>query len=185
LPTDEELALGVQQGSKEDLNRLVERHHSPLLGFLYRMVGGDRTVAEDLVQETFLRLLRSIAQYQHPRRFKPWLYAIAVNLARDFFRTADRRHTDSVAADRLALIKDSGMMPEQYAVAQDEAQQVATAITTLPSHQREVIVLRYYEAMSLAEIGEVLGIPVGTVKSRLSLGLRHLRNWVATDNDEL
>ena len=97
LRTDEQFALGLQTGDADCLPPLVERHHSPLLGFLYRMTGGDRPLAEDLVQETFFRAIRHIAQYRHPRPFKPWLYAIAVNLTRDHFKSADARRTDSMS----------------------------------------------------------------------------------------
>ena len=93
---DENLMLGIQQGNRGDLSALVERHHSPLLGFLYRMTGGDRSLAEDMVQETLLRLLRSIDQYQYPRPFKPWLYTIATNLVRDHYKRAEIRHTQSM-----------------------------------------------------------------------------------------
>src|SRR5262245_62586758 len=91
MPTDEELALDIQRGHAESLLCLVERHHEPLFGFLYRMTGGDRTLAEDLAQDVFVRMLSAIGQYQHPRPFKPWLYAIATNLARDHYKRAEMR----------------------------------------------------------------------------------------------
>ena len=174
--SDERLARGVQQGRAEDLTALVERHHGPLLGFVYRMTGGDRALAEDLAQETFLRTLRAIGQYQYPRPFKPWLYAIATNLARDYYKQAEIRHADSagdVEADSEASRHGSG--PEDQVIAEMEARNVAAAIGALPAHQREAVILRYYQDLSLAEIAETLGVPVGTVKSRLSLGLRRLR----------
>jgi RNA polymerase sigma-70 factor (ECF subfamily) len=171
--TDEELALGVQRGNTEDLAALVERHHSPLLGYLYRMTGGDRPLAEDLVQEAFLRVLRSIGQYRHPRPFKPWLYAIATNLARDHYKRAETRHTVSERGDEVACGQD--VRPEERVLAGEEAERVAAAVMALPAGQREAMVLRYYQSLSLSEIAEALGVPLGTVKSRLHLGLRRLR----------
>src|SRR5512147_1676008 len=105
-PADEELAHRVQQGRTSDLAVLVQRHHSPLLGFLYRLTGGDRALAEDLTQEAFLRALRSIRQYQPSRRFKPWLYAIAVNVARDHFKRADTRYAVTLTDDELLALPD-------------------------------------------------------------------------------
>jgi RNA polymerase sigma-70 factor, ECF subfamily len=77
----------VMAGDRAALEELVRRHQGPLLGFYYRMLGGDRPLAEDLVQETFLRLLRQ-RTYTPSRAFKPWLYAVATNLARDHRRAA-------------------------------------------------------------------------------------------------
>lgn len=173
--SDEDLARGIQRGIKVDLTRLVERHHGPLLGFLYRMTGGNRPLAEDLAQETFLRVLRGIGQYQYPRPFKPWLYGIATNLARDHYKQAEMRHTISMPERTPEIEADA---PEASLLEDIEAQQVAFAITSLPAHQREAVVLRYYQELSLAEIADVLNVPVGTVKSRLSLGLKQLRERI-------
>jgi RNA polymerase sigma-70 factor (ECF subfamily) len=176
--TDEQLAMGLQRGNSDCLAPLVERHHSPLLGFLYRMCGSDRALAEDLVQESFLRLIRSIHQYRHPRPFKPWLYAIAVNLARDHYKSADSRHTDSMTDSFDASIESA--LDESLFRAED-AKRVAAAIAALPDHQRETVILRYYQDLSLNEVAEILHIPTGTVKSRLSLGLNRLRVLLEQD----
>jgi RNA polymerase sigma-70 factor (ECF subfamily) len=172
LFSDEQLARGIQLAHAEDLVRLVERHHAQLLGFIYRMTGGDRALAEDLVQDTFLRMLSRINSYRYPRPFKPWLYAIAVNLARDYFKQAEIRHTDSTPAHFEVPIAGT---PETECVNNEEAQQVAAVMHQLPALQREVILLRYFQELSLDEIAQVLQVPVGTVKSRLSLGLKRLK----------
>ncbi len=156
------------------LARLVERHHSLLLGFLYRMTG-DRALAEDLVQETFVRVLRGIRQYDYPRPFKPWLYSIATHLARDHYKRAEMRYTVLMLEDAAEEEMDA---PEERLLLDGAARQVAVAITQLPDHQREAVVLRYYQELSLAEIAEMMQVPVGTVKSRLSLGLKRLREVV-------
>jgi RNA polymerase sigma-70 factor, ECF subfamily len=175
LPTEEDLALNLQRGDLSALSILVEKHHSPLLGFLYRMTCGDRTLAEDLVQESFLRVIRSIAHYQYPRPFKPWLYAIATNIARDHYKRADSRHTIDMPDDAEQMTPEHTDLPEDALLSHDEEHRVAAAISDLPGHQREAVILRYYQELSLAEIADALNIPVGTVKSRLSLGLRRLK----------
>lgn len=174
-PADEELARRVQRGSPSDLAVLIQRHHSPLLGFLYRLTNGDRSLAEDLTQEAFLRALRSIQQYQPTRRFKPWLYAIAVNMARDHFKRADTRYAVALTDEEFTSLVDPLELDESIV---DDSQRVAAVIQALPVHQREALILRYYQDLSLAEMAEVLAIPIGTVKSRLSLGLRQLRLWL-------
>ncbi len=174
--TNEDLACRIQQGDRDALAALVERHHDALMGYLYRTTGGDRALAQDLAQETFLRLMRSIKRYQYPRPFKPWLYAIATNLARDHYkRAAVRWRATEREYDWPHDVEDDGEPPETLLVAAVEARQIAVALGRLPEAQREVVVLRYYQEFSLAEISQILDIPLGTVKSRLSLGLRRLR----------
>lgn len=179
LRNDEELALDIQQGSRADLATLVERHHGPLMGFLYRMTSGNRVLAEDLVQETFLRMMRSIHQYQYPRPFKPWLYMIATNLTRDHYKRAETRYVVGIPeSDEVQLIAEASPKPEETLLLNAEVKAVATALQMLPIHQREAVILRYYQEFSLNEVAEALGIPVGTVKSRLSLGLERLREML-------
>jgi RNA polymerase sigma-70 factor, ECF subfamily len=172
LFSDEQLAQGIQRGRADDLTRLVERHHASLLGFLYRMTGGDRAMAEDLVQDTFLRMLGRIDSYRYPRPFKPWLYAIAVNLVRDYFKQAELRHTDSAPVRFEVQVAGT---PETELVEAEQERRVADAMNALPLLQREALLLRYFQELSLDELAQVLHVPVGTVKSRLSLGLKRLK----------
>jgi RNA polymerase sigma-70 factor (ECF subfamily) len=183
VQSDESLAQRLQQGDIQDLQLLVERYHGPLLGYLYRLTGGDEALAQDLVQETFLRVLHSIDLYQYPRRFKPWLYTIATNLGRDHYKRLATRQSvpmpDSIieqADNRLQAV------PEAFMIAQDEATRVKTALLQLPDLQREAIMLRYYQGLALVEIAQVLSVPVGTVKSRLSLGLKRLQSLLGEEN---
>jgi RNA polymerase sigma-70 factor (ECF subfamily) len=136
------------------------------------MTGGDRALAEDLVQETFLRLMSKADSYRYPRPLKPWLYAIAVNLARDHYKQAELRHTDSMPSDFEISVAAT---PETDSINCEETQQVSTAMNNLPLLQREVILLRYFHELSLNEISQILQVPVGTVKSRLSVGLQRLK----------
>lgn len=174
--TNEDLACRIQQGDHEALATLVERHHDALVGYLYRMTAGDRSLAQDLAQEAFLRLIRGIGRYQYPRPFKPWLHAIATNLARDHYkRAAVRWRAAEQEYDWPHDVEDDGEPPEVLLITAVEASQIVAALGRLPEAQREVVLLRYYQEFSLAEISQTLDIPLGTVKSRLSLGLRRLR----------
>ena len=174
VPDDEQLACAIQQGDADALSLLVEKHYSPLMGYLYRMLGGNRPLAEDFAQETFLKMQQSIGQYQCPRPFKPWLYAIASNLARNHFRKADTRYTQE-EDDTMEQQVTNNPSPEEAAATADDHRQVIDVLMNLSVQHREVVVLRYYEEHSLSEIADALGIPVGTVKSRLSIGLKRLR----------
>lgn len=180
LFSDEQLALGIQRGRMDDLTVLVERYHAPLLGFLYRMTGGDRALAEDLVQETFLRVLGNIASYRYARPLKPWLYTIAVNLVRDHYKQAEFRHTDSMLAH---VDPPTAGTPETELLASEATKRAIMALIALPILQREAILLRYFHDFTLNEISQALHIPVGTVKSRLSMGLKRLRERLMAEDE--
>src|SRR5258708_32327927 len=102
--SDEQLMAAVMAGDQVALAALVTRHHAPLLGYLYRLVGGDRQLAEDLVRETLLHVLRQ-RTYQANRPFKPWLYMIDTNLARDYFKSTPVRQVWGPADSEQALIQ--------------------------------------------------------------------------------
>jgi RNA polymerase sigma-70 factor, ECF subfamily len=157
-PSDEQLALDIQRGQEDSLVLLIERHFTSLVGFLKRLNGDNHALAEDTAQEVFIQATRSIHQYQYPRPFKAWLYAIATNFSHNAYRRGEERRTvqvDESTLDKLTAIDD----PIAHS---DDAQYVASMLSTLPAHQRETIMLRYYGDLSLAEIAGVLNIPVGT-----------------------
>lgn len=163
--TGDHLALGT----------LVTRHHRALFAYLYRVTGGDRPLAEDLVQETLLRVVRQ-RTYQRGRPFRPWLYAIATNLTRDHFASATSRHASPGAAESLLRrLPDGRRSPEEWALTRELGDEVRAALDGLGDEYRVVLLLRYYQEFSLQEIADTLQIPLGTVKSRLSVGGRRLR----------
>jgi RNA polymerase sigma-70 factor, ECF subfamily len=181
MQSDESLAYAVQQGSEAAMNSLVERYYSPLLRYLFRMAGGQQALAEDMCQETFLRMMRGIAGYQAARPFKAWLYTIATNIARNYYTAADNKRTDN--SDEDADYQADELMPEMAMMQSQDAASVFNALMKLPDQQRSVVVLFYYEELAQKEIADILGIPVGTVKSRLSNGLRKLREILVSERD--
>lgn len=183
-PSDEQLLRRVLAGDSEALTVLVTRYHRPLLGYLYRLTNGDRPLAEDLTQETFARLLKP-ANFQAGRPFKPWLYAIATNLARDTFRSAAVRHTTTGLGAMLSDRLDSDPGPEARAIAAENGRAVRAALRELGEEYRITLFLRFYQDLSLEEIAATLGVPLGTVKSRLSVGARRLRQALATIREEV
>jgi RNA polymerase sigma-70 factor, ECF subfamily len=178
--SDEQLMAAVMAGDQVALAALVTRHHAPLLGYLYRLVGGDRQLAEDLVQETLLHVLRQ-RTYQAARPFKPWLYTIATNLARDYFKSAAVRQRLQSGDEEEALLhlEDCEPGPEERALVAEQGSEVRAALAQLREEYRVVLLLRFYQGFSLQEIAETLHIPLGTVKSRLSVGVHRLRTVLA------
>jgi RNA polymerase sigma-70 factor (ECF subfamily) len=171
--SDEQLARQAQQGERGAMAELFDRHYDRLVGYLYRLTLGDRALAEDLAQETFLRALRALGSFQPGLPFKPWLYAIASNAARNHLSRAELRRVDALAPESTIAAAEPDA--ESAVIAAQAARAVTSALSALPPHQREVLLMFYYLDLTLAEIAEALAIPVGTVKSRLSLGRERLR----------
>ncbi|GCE17646.1 RNA polymerase sigma factor [Dictyobacter kobayashii] len=171
---DEQLMSGVLTGDESALNALVERHYGPLLGYVYRLLHGDRQLAEDAVQETFLRMMQR-GGYQSGRPFKPWLYTIATNIIRDYFKSAVVKHGADATDDILLAVYDPAPGPEDIALSDEQGKIISVALGKIGEEYRSTILLRFYAGLSLQEIAETLHIPVGTVKSRLSVGTRRLR----------
>lgn len=174
LIADEELYRRILAGDESSLEALVHRYHSPLLGFLYRQLG-DRHLAEDLVQECFTRLVTY--QGEVPRRFKAWAFTIANNLARDHFRSAYHRHVQADAMEEQGPIHLADCDPgaDELLLRDADRRAVVEALQGLNPLQREVLILKFYQEMRIEEIAEVTGAPVGTVKTRLFHGLKHLK----------
>jgi RNA polymerase sigma-70 factor (ECF subfamily) len=172
--SDEQLISEVMNGNKSALEPLVTRYHTALLGYLYRLTNGNRLLAEDLVQETFIHLLRQ-GSYQASRPFKPWLYSIATHLAYDAFRSQSNRRMILMDEDTMANWVDPAPGPEQQVQMKTEGEVIAAALARLGDEYRAALLLRFYQGLSLQEIAEALTLPLGTVKSRLSVGAQRLR----------
>jgi RNA polymerase sigma-70 factor (ECF subfamily) len=175
MTPDEDLFREWQQGAVGALEALVRRHHAPLLAHLIRLTGNP-ALAEDLTQDTFLRLVRDARLYHYPRPFLPWLYTIARNLALNHYRSAHTRHVESGAVpDTFATAPDPAEWVERW----ERREGLQQAITELTFEQREVLSLRFGQELSVRETAAVLGLPEGTVKSRTFNALRRLREAIA------
>lgn len=160
MATDEELLARVAAGDQHALATLLARYETPLSRFLHRHTGG-RDV-DDLYQETWLRVVRHAQRFDVERRFSTWLFQIAVNLCRDWFR-----RQPAVADQGVDEIVASGASPD----ARVDAERL---LMLLPEPQREVLILRYFHDLSEDEIAHVVACPKGTVKSRLHNALARL-----------
>ena len=174
--TDEHLVGHYRTGRTEAFETLVSRFRIELFHFLMRYVH-DRAAAEDLVQETFLQTHLSIDTFDLSRRFRPWLFAIAANKARDQLRRNTRRQTVplSVLVDEnqpegrtfIDLLEADLPLPAENVENEETRRLVREAIASLPDHLREVLLLAYFHRFAYKEIAQMLSIPLGTVKSRL------------------
>jgi RNA polymerase sigma-70 factor, ECF subfamily len=168
--SDEELAKRLFAGDEHAAEILIERYRRPLFGLLYRLTG-NAADAEELFQDTFLRALRASSTFDTSRRFKPWITTIAVNLGRDLLGRRAHAATPELRAPE-DLPESEGVDRESEWVLRGD---LARALSTLPEGQGEVVLLRYFEGLEEAEIAKSVGIPRGTVKSRLHHALRKMR----------
>jgi RNA polymerase sigma-70 factor (ECF subfamily) len=170
---DEFLMARVASGQPELLELLVRRHASGLLTFATRMLG-DPHAGEEVFQEVFLAVWLKRRQYQYPRPFKPWLYAIALNKCRATFRGRAPRPLPLGEPDKLSALTAEASPPERL-IADETADLVSRAVTRLPQQQRAVVVLRVWQGLPYARIAEVVGCTEATVRSHMHHGLLALR----------
>ncbi len=173
---DEELLERYQAGEDHALEILIDRYRPELVQFLVRFTS-DRTVAEDLFQDTFLQIHLSANTFDPKRRFKPWLFTIAANKARDHLRKQARRPAAPLSAplnpeeeegETFADLLEAGIpLPDQQLAEEEVAERVQQTVNRLPDHLREILLLAYFHGFSYNQIAEILAIPLGTVKSRL------------------
>ena len=192
--TDEQLVEAFRTGDEPAFRILVERHHDDLIRFLTRLMG-DRTAAEDVFQDAFLQVYISADSFDASRRFRPWLFTIAANKGRDHLRKKGRRKTVELSApvggrsaDGASFVDlmevdvpapDAGLdREERDAVVQEALQQLSPTL-------REILLLAYFQRLSYAQISDELGIPLGTVKSRLHAAVAAFaRQWqIRSKND--
>jgi RNA polymerase sigma-70 factor (ECF subfamily) len=173
---DEWLMSQVALGRQEVLEPLIRRHANPLLTFIRRMIG-DYHRSEELFQDVFVAVWKKRRQYQVPRPFKPWLYAIAVNVCRAEFR---RRRLAAVPVhdEDPAVGWAGGDPPGEVALATERATLVLAAVRQLPPKQRVVVVLRAWSGLAYAEIADVLGRSEGTVRAHMHQALAKLRDYL-------
>jgi RNA polymerase sigma-70 factor (ECF subfamily) len=183
--TDEELLAAYQQGDPGAFEVLLRRHRAPLFTFLLRMLG-DREKAEDLAQETFLRIVKGAQAWEQRSRFQTWLFTIARNLCVDQSRRDRFRRTDSLDAqvpDGEAPLGESvagpGIDPGRGAESARLRPLLQKALSSLPPEQREVFVLREQAGLPFRDIAEAVGVNENTVKSRMRYALLALRKALA------
>ena len=176
--TEEDLLKAAKEGSDDALGQLFDRVRLDLLSFLYRM-SGNREAAQDLLQETFLRLTRNRLSYEFPRPARAWIYTIARNLALNRARRPG-------FASLTAIVEDSGWEPEgreeakDQVVTKEDLQRLSRAIQDLPEGTREAVTLRKIEELDYDDIARMLGTTPGAVRERVRFGLEKLRTLMGS-----
>lgn len=193
--SDEQLVERYRRDGDEAMfAELVERYRQEMFHFLLRFMGR-KSLADEVFQEVFLQIHLSADTFDTTRRFKPWLFTIAANKARDCLRRNNRRQTVSMSAlssDReestaggvLDLMEAPSLRPDDDADRNEVAAMVRQVVDDLPEHWREVLVLAYFQRLAYKEIAEMLGIPLGTVKSRLHASVAcFAQQWIKRNGE--
>ncbi|MCX7803604.1 MAG: RNA polymerase sigma factor [Planctomycetota bacterium] len=179
---DEWLLARFVGGEEGALEEIIRRHETKLYAYLARLTG-DRHIAEDIFQETFLRVATGAERFEPGRPFKPWLYSIATRLAIDVLRKKAVRQEVSLedalgdgrgGGGAMEPAGDRTPDPGEEAKRREENERLLAAILRLTELERAVVLMHFREGMTLGEVAAALSIPIGTVKSRLHAGLRRL-----------
>jgi RNA polymerase sigma-70 factor (ECF subfamily) len=186
---DEDLMFRYAAGEVVSFEILLERHETKILNFVYRSVG-DRSRAEEITQDVFLKVVRTAAKYTKSAKFTTWLYTIARNACIDESRRRSKRRTFSLDAPMrsdeptgatfLDAVKDPKASGGTAEIARGEfRQRLLGALEALPPEQREVFLLRHYDGMRFVDIAKMFEISENTVKSRMRYALATLRGYLS------
>jgi RNA polymerase sigma-70 factor, ECF subfamily len=189
-PADEVLMLRYQQGDRAAFAALVRRHSGPLYNFALRQIRSP-SVAEDIVQEAFVRVVNNARDFKHEARFTTWVYTITRNLCIDHLRKRALRKHPSLDESRGEeggptlgeQTADPRASVEREATGTELKLRIAEAVETLPDEQKEVFLMREVSNLPFKEIAEITGVPENTVKSRMRYALERLQQALAEYED--
>lgn len=173
----------ARQRDPDALRELVDLYSPRVYGLIYRLTGS-RDAAEDLLQMTFLRVVRTIPSYEHTGRFEAWLFRIAANLVRDRGRSLARQGRvqplESVSPDgaNAAAFRTRAVdaQPDETLARREASERLQRGLVQLSVSEREIILLRHFSDLSFREIADLLNIPLGTALSRAHRALARLRD---------
>jgi RNA polymerase sigma-70 factor (ECF subfamily) len=176
--TDHELMFDISHGDVAALECLVQRYQQRVFALAYRMLG-DWHDAEDVSQETFIRLYNSAGRYKPDAKLITFLYPIVLNLCRDFRRKSAHMTQSETALDSIADPDN----PVSAAVRNENARSVTQAVSALPERQKEALLLHRFDGLSYTEVAQVMGISVSAAESLLVRAYAALRQSLAKIKD--
>jgi RNA polymerase sigma-70 factor (ECF subfamily) len=183
LERDAQLMLRVREGDETSFALLLERHRTPVVHFLYRMVG-NQAISEELAQEVFFRVYKSRATYEPTAKFTTWLFRIATHLALNSIRDGKKeKHQQSLDQElpdgREVQVADESLTVEQRMVADVRVREIRSAIDTLPEKQRTAVLMHKYQGLGYAQISHALSCSESATKSLLFRAYETLRGRLA------
>jgi RNA polymerase sigma-70 factor, ECF subfamily len=177
MKADEVLMEELKAGNPQAFDLIIYRYEKTLLNYLYRWMGNFHQ-SEDLCQEVFLRVYKSAMKFNSEQKFSSWLYRIANNLCIDEYR----KNKNVIKVDIEDIELPSSENIEEKVEKNEIEEKVKKAVMSLPQDHRTVLILKHYQGLSYNEISEILGCPLGTVKSRIHYALIELRKTLDRNN---
>lgn len=181
----------AKDGEREAFAELVNIYKGKLFHLAYRMLS-NRQEAEDVVQDTFMRMYEHLERYDASHKFSTWIYRIATNLCIDRLRRKKTAYSldadvsdDGDGLDGYSILQSKDSSPEQVLILSERQQAVRRAMDALPVKYKTAMALKYYQDLSLQEISDILHIPVSTVKTRIHRGRDYLRRRLEKDKEWL
>lgn len=180
--SDHELLDMYQQGDREAVSQLLERHARRVRDYV-RMLVKDSDVADDLTQEVLIKVVKVLdeGRYTDKGRFLPWVLRIAHNRVLDYFRAQKQVKTVSESSTGFDILGNKNLAEpsiEDQLVSEQQAEEVRALIELLPEEQREVVKMRYYEGLSFKEIAEHTGVSINTALGRMRYALINMRQMI-------
>ncbi len=189
--TDEQLFAAFIGGDRSAFASLVERYQRDLFQFLLRFLG-DSAAADDVFQEAFIQVYQSAKQFDAGKTFRPWLFTIAANKARDYIRSRKRKQAISLNStishgsgdehEYMDLVQSIESNPSEHLETEELKNRVMSAIQQMPDNLRQILLMAYFHQFPYKEIAENLHLPLGTVKSRLHTAVETFANIWKSSN---
>jgi len=177
--SDTELIHSYRQGKREALNILIERYLSMIYRFLYRMIG-DARAAEDWVQETFVKVWRSLTKFDSSKSFKTWIFSIAKNTAIDYLRKKKELPFSQLESEEMPdmaeTIMDLQPLPNEILAHKDLGHALEKALSKLPAKSRSIVLMHETEDMTFQDIADTMHEPMNTIKSRYRRAMFFMRD---------
>lgn len=177
----------AKYGDIEAFAHIINIYKNKIFSICYRMLG-NKEEAEDISQETFLKVYSNLEKYNEKYKFSTWIYKVATNLCIDRIRkrkpiySLDSDWDNDEAIDWYSIIADKGKTPEEVLIDNEQSNLVQEIFIRLPIKYRTIMTLRYVNELSLQEISEVVGLPTSTVKTRLHRGREYARQFLMVND---
>jgi RNA polymerase sigma-70 factor (ECF subfamily) len=184
LMTDEELVCEILQGNEPAMEILAKRYYKVIFAYIYRTVGEYHS-AYDLTQEVFVKMMKGLSKYKESQKFKSWLFTIASNTCKDYYRCSEVKVIKDDIDDKYIVTKLVDEKNNVVSIVDKNMNMkiIREALQELPQHQREALILKYYHDLKTSEIAEVTKNKEATVKSRLRQGIGKLRKILSREED--
>lgn len=177
--TDQQLIADFLAGDDASFELLVHKNLKPVYNFLFRLTGGDKALTDDLTQETWLKAWKNIQKFDREKNFKTWLFSIAKNSARDAWKKKKTLpfalFENSAGYNKLDEMAEDKLLPDEILTQVESAKELEEKLKKLSKKHELVLLLRYRDDLSLAEIANTLDLPYNTIKSQHKRALNELK----------